>query len=235
MGFLKLSHENYYQIIREQENINNFYMNKILISLFDLTGNASRPYLENGWNVKQIDIQLGDDILTWDYRKWYLSQVEYEIYPEVGIIAMIPCDNYATSGAKHFKVKDQDGRTEQSQILVKRVKEIIDFFETLGVLKFWQVENPRTRIHTLNPWLKPIIQKFNPCDFAIYDPIPENSNYNKETWLFGKFNPMIKKSLIPKEKDNPGWKKYGGKSLKTKNARSITPLGFAYAFYDANH
>lgn len=28
--------------------------------------------------------------------------------------------------------------------------------------------------------------------------------------------------------------KFGGKSLKTKNARSVSPLGFCYAFYNAN-
>jgi len=31
------------------------------------------------------------------------------------------------------------------------------------------------------------------------------------------------------------WKKYGGKSEKTKTARSETPIGFANAFYQANH
>ena len=215
-------------------------MNKILISLFDRTGNASRPYRENGWIVIQIDTQLGTDILTWDYIKWYANYLEnksYEAekYPEVGIIAMIPCDDYATSGAKHFKAKDTDGRTAKSQLLVDKVKEIIEFFIKLNVLKFWQVENPRTRIHTLNPWLKPITQKFNPCDFAGYDPVPDNSRYNKETWLFGRFNKMMPKRLEPLQKENPGWRKYGGKSLKTKNKRSITPLGFAYAFYEFNH
>ena len=29
--------------------------------------------------------------------------------------------------------------------------------------------------------------------------------------------------------------KYGGKSERTKELRSETPMGFAYAFYEANH
>ena len=41
-----------------------------LLSLFDYTGNWSRPYREAGWHVVQIDILLGQDILEWDYRQF---------------------------------------------------------------------------------------------------------------------------------------------------------------------
>jgi hypothetical protein len=199
--------------------------NKTLISLFDRTGNASRPYYENGWHIIKIDIQNGIDILAWDY-----TVVPKE--GKIGIISMNPCDNYATSGAKHFKAKDLDGRTAKSQLLNDKTKEIIDYFNPF----FWMIENPRTRIHKLNEWMgqRPKFI-FNPCDFAGYDPEPENSRYNKETWLFGKFNDPVKKRLEPIYKDNPGWRNLGGKSERTKNLRSITPLGFAYAFYEANH
>jgi hypothetical protein len=209
-------------------------MNKVLISLFDYTGNASRPYKENGWDVIQVDIQHGRDILTWDYVKWYISKEYYSTMPEVGIIAMVPCTDYALSGAKHFYCKDTDGTTELSQKLVARTKKIIDFFDDERVLRFWQIENPMSRIHKLNPWMGNPRLKFNPCDYAGYDPAPEDSRYNKMTWLWGKFNIPRKKYIEPISKDNPGWKQYGGKSLKTKNARSVTPLGFAYAFYEAN-
>jgi hypothetical protein len=200
---------------------------KLLISLFDYTGNASQPYRENGWQVIQVDIQLGINIMTLHYQSLTADQI--------GIIAMVPCTDYAVSGARHFKEKDIDGRTTESQKLVDKTKEIIEYFDKTGKLLFWQIENPKTRLHKLNPWVGPIVQKFNPCDFAGYDPIPNNSRYNKETWLFGRFNKLLPKRMEPLQKDNPGWKKYGGKSLKTKNERSITPLGFAYAFYESNH
>jgi len=45
---------------------------------------------------------------------------------------------------------------------------------------------------------------------------------------------MILNRLEPIHKENPGWKKYGGKSLETKNARSVSPLGYCYAFYHTN-
>lgn len=207
---------------------------KSLISLFDYTGNASRPYKENGWDVIQVDIQHGIDILTWDYLKWYQSREEYSTLPEVAIIAMIPCTDYALSGAKHFAKKDANGTTSESQKLVNRVKEIIDFFDHMRVLRFWQIENPMSRIHKLNTWMGSPRLKFNPCDYAGHDPVPDNSRYNKMTWIWGKFHMPETKYMPPFSKEYPGFKKLGGKSLKTKNERSKTPLGFAYAFYHSN-
>lgn len=194
-------------------------MNKTILSLFDLTGNWSRPWRENGYNVIQIDIQLGQDILTWDYTK---------IDNVYGILAACPCTDFALSGAKYFARKDQDGSTEKSKQLVYKTLEIIDHFKPY----FWVIENPMSRIHKCCPELGEVKFKFNPCDFAGYG--FENERYNKTTWLWGKFKEPIKKRLEPIEKDFPGWRKYGGSSLKTKNARSATPMGFAYAFYEAN-
>jgi len=211
-------------------------MNKLLISLFDYTGNASKPYRENGWKVIQVDKKLGIDVMDWNYIRTLQDNTGIsDVLPEVGIIAMVPCTDYALSGSRHFAAKDIDGRTEQSQILVSKTKEIIDFFDNVGILKFWQIENPMSRIHTLNPWMGKPKLLCNPCDFAGYDPMPDNSRYNKKTWLWGSFNIPEPKRLEPFEKENPGWIKYGGKSERTKELRSITPLGLSYAFYYANN
>lgn len=197
-------------------------MNRVLISLFDFTGNWSRPYKEAGWNIIQVDIKHGIDVMSWDYRS--IENVK-------GILAAQPCTDYALSGAKHFRQKDIDGRTAQSQKLVYKTKEIIEYFDP----EFYSLENPMSRIHKLNPWLGPPRLKFNPCDYAGYDPEPDNSRYNKRTWLWGNFNIPKMKRLEPIEKDNPGWKNLGGNSERTKELRSITPLGFAYAFYHSNN
>lgn len=199
-------------------------MQNNILSLYDYSGNWARPYNENGYNTIQIDIKLGMDIMQWDYKQ----------YPDdyfYGILIAFPCTDYALSGARWFKEKDLGGRTEKSQKLLARTKRIIDYFNT----KFWVLENPMTRIHKLNPWLEQPNLKFNPCDYAEYDPIPENSRYNKQTWLFGNFNIPEKKRLEPLLKEFPGFNKLGGKSERTKELRSITPLGFSYAFYNANN
>lgn len=209
----------------------------LLLSLYDLTGNASRPYRENGWDVVQIDIQLGTNILTWDY-----TEPSRRNYERVGIIAMQPCTCYALSGNAHKKKRSQSGLFEgenvfnNSQQLVDRTRQIIEFYKNNGPgLLFWQLENPMTDIHKKNPWIGEIKLKFDPYEYAGYAPDPERDRYHKETWLFGDFNPPEKKGLLPYGKDSPVWTKYGGKSLAVKNARSVTPLGFAYAFYQFNH
>lgn len=205
-------------------------MKSYLISLFDYSGNFALPYRRAGIAVIQIDIQLGIDILTWDYKNWYAINL-----PDlIGIMAAIPCTEYAVSGRAWFAAKDADGRTAHSQLLVDKTKEIIDYFAGLGILQFWAVENPISRIHKLNPWLGEIKLKFNPCDFAAYDLIQSNSRYNKMTWLWGEFNLPLPKPLTSLQKKNPGYTKLGGRSLRVKNLRSKTPLGFAYAFFAAN-
>ena len=198
----------------------------LLISLYDHSGNASRPYKENGWKVIQVDIKNGLDVLAYDYRR------DITAYDKIGLIIMQPCTCYALCGNRHKVNRLNNGEFEESQKLVAKSKEYIDYFNPF----FWQLENPKTDIHKKNDWIgqRPKFV-FNPCDFAGYDPEPDNSRYNKETWLFGKFNDLVKKRIEPIEKDNPGWKNLGGKSEKTKELRSITPLGFAYAFYEANH
>lgn len=208
-------------------------MEKVLISLYDRTGNASRPYKEAGWKVYQIDIQNGIDILTWDFLQPLKDS--NHAFPQINIIAMQPCDCYALCGNKHKKNRILNGEFELSQKLVARTKEIIDFYDDARLLGFWMLEQPMTDIHKKNPWIGKVTQKFNPCDFAWYDPEPNRSRYNKQTWLFGRFNKMIPKRMEPIKKDSPIWSEFGGKSIKTKNARSITPLGFAYAFYNANN
>lgn len=241
-------------------------MKGVLIDLFDHSGNSAMPYRENGWHVIQVDIKHGVDILTWDYRKEITRAVNenwhYSALPKIGLLAAIPCTDYATSGAKHFAVKDSNGTTLKSDLLVDKVQDIIIFLRDNFSLDFWRVENPRSRIHNRHKWLGSISHKFNPCDYAGYtNPTIEQldvlsclSNidisktskedlklvmdigaYNKETWLWGRFNIPEKMRIEPVWKENPGWRLYGGKSERTKELRSIDPIGFCKAFYQFNH
>lgn len=184
---------------------------KTVLSLFDYSGNWSKPYREAGYTVIQIDIKLGIDLLLWDYKQ--LDKVD------ICLIAF-PCDNYALSGAKHFARKDRDGTTEKSQILLRKTKEILDYFKP----EIWVLENPMTRIHRLNPWLGEVKFKFNPYDFG--------NSCQKMTWLFGKFNNPVKNP--GKNLGNWMYTNLGGKSERTKELRSNTDTGFANAFFKAN-
>ncbi len=242
-------------------------MNGILIDLFDYSGNAADPYRKAGWEVIQIDIKLGVDILTWNYKKEITKAVNenwfYSTMPKIGLLAAIPCTDYALSGAAHFAKKDIDGRTAKSQLLVDKVYEIKKFLEDYFAINFWRVENPMSRIHKLNTWLGPVKFKFNPCDFSGYldtteaerarlyeigermdmstakkediKKILDANLYNKQTWLWGNFNIPALKYNQPVYKEFPGHILYGGKSEATKEKRSVDPKGFCMAFYEANH
>ena len=200
---------------------------KIILSLFDYTGNWSKPYKDNGYKVIQIDIKHGDNILTWDYKR---------IKNVYGILAAVPCTDYAVSGARWFKDKDQDGRTGQSQLLVKKTMEIINWFNPV----FWVIENPVSRIGRLNPSIGEVKERFNPYDFAYLLDNPLKEQYSKKTCLWGKFNTLIKKPL-PCLDTNKIWKPTNSKGVQVgwnteecKELRQETPQGFAKAFYESN-
>jgi hypothetical protein len=189
---------------------------KTILSLFDHSGNWSRPYRENGYNVIQIDLKLGTDILTWDYT---------QIKNVVGVLAAPECTHFAGSGAQYWKEKDADGRTAEALKLVDKMLEIIDYFQP--VFSAW--ENPVGRLQKLRP------QMGAPWYFQ---PFWYGDPYTKKTGLWGKFNKPEKTNEVEPVRQSPqgSWiQKLGGKSSFRKELRSKTPIGFAYAFYEANH
>jgi hypothetical protein len=192
---------------------------KTVLSLFDHSGGWSKPYRDNGYNVIQVDIKHGTDILLYDYSDLCGR--------DVVVLAAPPCTDFAVSGARWFKAKDEDGRTEESLRLVDKTLEIIGAINP----RWWALENPVGRIHKLRPALgkPPLI--FQPYDYG--DP------YRKRTCIWGNFNPELPKNPVVPEGVRVGqpdewYSKVGGKSEKTKEYRSRTPTGFANAFYEVN-
>lgn len=187
-------------------------MTKTILSLFDYSGNWSEPYTLNGYNVLRADIKLGIDILELG-----VDDLPDEIY---GILAAPPCTDFAGSGAQYWKAKDADGRTEASLKLIDKVLELVEIYDPV----FWALENPVGRLQKLrpqigDPWY------FQPCWFG--------DAYTKKTGLWGKFNKDLPRNEV--EPDPNSWiMKLGGKSERTKELRSMTPKGFAQAFYEAN-
>jgi hypothetical protein len=85
---------------------------KVILSLFDYTGEWGQPWADAGYNVIPIDIQNGIDVhdLNAEYLYDHMG-VEGDIY---GMLIAVPCTDMAVAGAKHFAAKDADGRTEAS-------------------------------------------------------------------------------------------------------------------------
>lgn len=204
----------------------------IIISLFDLSGSWSDPYREAGYEVIRIDIELGIDVLEWDYKE----EVDRERVR--GILAAPPCDKFTAASSQYWRKYDENGKTDYAVSLVRKVFEIIDWSsEGREEAVFWCLENPPGRIEKLIPELvgKRVLM-FHPWEFG--DP------YTKRTILWGRFNPFLVRRYIKIEhfdREKYDWSKgivrrhklkYPG--FNRKQLRSVTPAGFALAFFNAN-
>lgn len=191
----------------------------ILVSLFDYSGCWSAPYHKAGFRVLQVEKKLGFDINKWEYKEIRQDLVG-------GILAAPPCTDFATSGAQYWRKKDSNGATAISVKLVKKILEVVMYFKP----RFWVIENPVGRLNDLVPELK----KHGPW---YWQPFWFGDRWTKKTGLWGEFNkPKIThKTLSTRYSKQGSWTQLlGGKSEATKELRSITPPGFAQAFFEAN-
>ena len=214
-------------------------MTGTILSVFDFTGNWSRPYAEAGWDVIRIDTKLQNDgfeefsinvaDLTTD---WFYENIFDSFETIDGILLAPPCTDFAVSGAKHWAAKDKTestlfgdvNRLDEYVNLVYQCLNIVDLCEPY----FWALENPVGRIASLVPELgKP----------WYFQPYWYGDTYSKKTGLWGNFNKPMPTNIVEPEKGKHGSRtqKYGGKSERTKELRSITPTGFAKAFFEANN
>jgi hypothetical protein len=110
--------------------------------------------------------------------------------------------------------------------MVKKILQVIKYFDP----SFWVIENPVGRLNELIPELK----QFGPW---YWQPFWFGDPWSKKTGLWGKFNyPKVVRRTAPAKFSAQGsWTQLlGGKSEMTKELRSITPPGFAQAFFNAN-
>jgi len=180
---------------------------KIILDLCGGTGSWSKPYKDAGYDVRLVTIP---DL---DVRLYNPTEKIY------GILAAPPCTVFSLAGN-----------------WVKRSRE--EMLEALSVVdaclriiqkckpKFWALENP---VGKLKNWIGEPVMRFDPWQFG--------DGTFKKTALCGNFNKPIQTCFIKPERINYSKTpigRLGGKSTKTKELRSITPQGFAQAFYKAN-
>ncbi len=176
-----------------------------ILSLCDFTGEWSKPYRESGYHVVQIDLQRGDDVRLFHALK----------HPVRGVLAAPPCTHFAGSGAKWWAEKGNEAVLEGLSV-VDACMRIIAVHRP----QWWVLENPVGR---LNRWIGKPRMSFNPSDYG--DP------YTKKTLLWGDFCEPIKTPVAPTE----GSKMHRLPPSADRAAlRSVTPSGFARAFFEAN-
>jgi len=203
----------------------------VILSLFDFSGNWAMPYAEHGHDVILWDIKHTCDLFSHfsdieDACAEYFYENIFDNYGTVdGILAAPPCTDFAVSGAQYWGKKDLSGQTAKSLNMVWQTLRIVDLCKP----DFWALENPVGRLPKLIPQIgKP----------WYFQPYWYGDAYTKKTGLWGEFNrpePTNIVEPIRSCKQGSWLQQLGGKSEKTKELRSMTPEGFANAFYKANH
>ena len=180
--------------------------NKIILDLCAGTGAWSEPYRDAGYKVILIDLQYTFlDVRT-------LLVMEHDVY---GILAAPPCAHLAGSGARWWERKGIVALTDALSIVDACLRAVVIYKP-----HFWALENPVGR---LSGYLGRPEMYFNPCDYG--DP------YTKKTCLWGVFNKPRKAPVEPEKKNRIH---YMPPSKDRSKLRSITPAGFAQAFFEAN-
>jgi hypothetical protein len=177
--------------------------NKIILDLCGGSGSWSKPYVDNGYDVRLVTLP-DNDVITYTPPD--------NVY---GILAAPPCTEFAGSGARWWKDKNP-------KLLDEALDVVAAIMAIIAICRpdFWCLENP---IGRLVRYIGKPVMYFNPCDYG--DP------WTKKTCLWGKFNIPEKNPVEPVGK-NPIHYMSPGPERAAK--RSITPPGFAKAFYEAN-
>lgn len=195
---------------------------KIILDLCGGTGSWSKPYKDAGYDVRIITYP------EFDVKTYEPPESVY------GILAAPPCTMFSMARTVAKTPRDLKGAMK----IVEACLQIIWKCQTNDTrLQFWALENPKARLR----WFlgKPPFT-FNPYEFG--DP------HRKPTDIWGNFNTELKRTPISL---NPSQRKQSHLNLqelpklpqnyklppdmnKRQAARSITPTGFAQAFFKAN-
>jgi hypothetical protein len=231
----------------------------VILSLYDYTGEAMRPWADAGYHCVCFDIQhsevrprvvmtpAGGSIayVRADlHDREVLNRIAKEYAGDAVFMAAFPvCTDMAVSGAAHFAKKAEDNPLYQS-MAVDHAVWAARVGDALGCPYF--VENPRSVLST--HWRKPN-ETFEPWQYGGYlseseaehprwpEYIAARDAYPKTTYLWtgGDFVMPEHNAVECPEGYSAQHSKLGGKSDRTKNIRSATPRGFAKAVFVANN
>jgi hypothetical protein len=217
---------------------------KIILDLCGGTGSWGRPYKEAGYDYRLITLPEQD--------------VRYYKPPKrvYGILAAPPCTDFSISGARWWPEKDRTKGLLEALSIVDACLRIIEKTKP----KFWALENPVGRLvrympmkykYTFQPydygdpwtkrtciWGEHNIPERHPVEikYRHTDGSPSASaiiNERFPSWTGGTPSGQLGVVVHP-EYLQPDWVHRLPPSPNRAMLRSITPPGFARAFYEAN-
>ena len=181
---------------------------KTILDLCGGTGSWSKPYKEAGYRIILVDTLTGNDVRTFEPPQ--------DIQ---GILAAPPCTEFAGSGARWWKDKPPELLEEATEI-VRACLRIIDKSQPT----WWALENPVGRLTKCVPELGKWKYTFQPCEFG--------HPWTKRTCIWGEHNEPGRGPFVEPDPKNSPW--YMPPGPQRQMLRSITPEGFARAFFRAN-
>lgn len=199
--------------------------NKIILDLCGGTGSWSRPYKEAGYDVRVATLPEFD-VRTWG-NTW-LSELVFggKVY---GILAAPPCTMFSLVRTTPKKPRS----FEEGMEVVEAIERIIRQCRYKNKLAFWAMENPRG-----------YLQQFIGKPYFEFDPTEFGAEHNKKTQIWGYFNKPVKthefKKTVSHAISNKHFEDLPVDYVRDPSMRldaikrSITPKGFAEAFFKAN-
>lgn len=208
---------------------------KTVISLCDLTGNMTDPWVEAGYRAILVDPQHGTTTMDDHVTRFagtiedamdYLGHV-LRTHDVAMVFGFPPCTDMAVSGARWFEAKRAADRMFQAKAVM-----VAEQCRTIGRLSGapYFVENPVSVL--ASAFGKPQ-HSFHPADYTGYEP---DDNYTKKTCLWtgnGFVMPEPFKDDTLGAPDNRIH--FASPGPERANFRSATPMGFARAVFQANH
>lgn len=196
-----------------------------VISLFDKTGNAVRPWADAGYTCYCYDIQHETQRTEGNitFMPADLMQPLRDAPSGVAFVfAFPPCTHLAVSGARWFKGKGLRALADSVHMFATAA----EFAEASGAP--YMIENPVSTISTY--WRKPDYN-FHPWHYTAHEP---QDNYTKQTclWTGNGFVMPERNTLDLPPPDNRIHA--APPSDDRADFRSATPMGFARAVFEAN-
>lgn len=191
---------------------------KTILDLCGGTGSWSKPYLEAGYNVQLVTLP------ETDVRDFIPPSNVH------GILAAPPCTMFSLARTRAKKPRDfVEGMETVSACL-----RIIWACRASGSLKWWVLENP---VGFLRQFLgAPAVtfmawqyggEHIKPTDLWGYFQTPKKT-------VKGSAKPVRPKGRMPGGTRDWSFAKNGANGLTRQEIRSMTPPGFAKAFFEAN-
>jgi len=177
---------------------------KIILDLCGGTGAWSKPYKEDGYDVRLVTLPE-HDVRTY--------QPPENVH---GILASPPCDHLAGSGARWWKEKGDKALFDALAV----VDACLRIITRCQPVEWWALENPVGRL-----------SRFLGRPFFTFQPWEYGDPYQKRTCIWGDCRMPEKHPVEPAEGQKI-WRMPPGPERKVM--RSITPPGFARAFREAN-